>query len=649
MAEPLWAPVTERIKKARVTEFTRRQAACGVAVKNFEDLYRWSVAEREAFWKAVWDFCAVVGERGEHTLVSGNRMPGAHWFPEARLNFAENLLQGCDEEPAVLFRREDGLRRQLTFRELQQEVGRLHAAFRAAGLQPGDRVAAILPNIPEAVAAVLAVASLGGIWSSCSPDFGAAGVLDRFSQIEPKFLLAADGYLYRGTRFDSLEKLATIQAGLPTVERTVVVAYTADDPPLHDLRNAVLWSEFAGGETPPAPQFARFPFDQPLYILFSSGTTGKPKCIVHGAGGTLLQHVKEHQLHCDLGRGDRLFYFTTLGWMMWNWLVSGLASGATLVLYDGNPFHPGPGALWNLVAEEGVTVFGTSAKFIDASKKAGLEPSRTHDLSRLRTILSTGSPLVPESFDWVYESVKRDVHLASISGGTDIVSCFVLGCPVLPVYGGEIQCRGLGMKVEVFDENGNSVVGEPGELVCTAPFPSMPVGFWNDPDGTRYHAAYFERFPGVWHHGDWMQITEHGGAIIYGRSDATLNPGGVRIGTAEIYRQVEQLEEVEESVVVGQDTGDGDQRLVLFVKLREGVDLGDALRSRIRKRIRDNASPRHVPAIIAQVPDIPRTRNGKVSEIAVRDVLCGRPVKNTEALANPEALEHFRRVEEPEK
>jgi acetoacetyl-CoA synthetase len=584
----------------------------------------------------------VVGEPGGCTLVDGERMPGARWFPDATLNFAENLLQGGDHELALVFRREDGLKREITFRELRDEVGRLQAAFRAAGLEPGDRVAAILPNIPEAVAAVLAVASLGGIWSSCSPDFGAPGVLDRFGQIEPKLLLTADGYLYRGQHFDTLEKLATIQSELPTVERTVVVPYTSEAPSLGGLRNTVAWSEFTSAGPSPESEFRRFPFDQPLYILFSSGTTGKPKCIVHGAGGTLLQHLKEHQLHTDLAPGDRLFYFTTLGWMMWNWLVTGLASGTTLVLFDGNPFHPGPETLWDLAAEEGVTVFGTSAKFLDACKKAGLEPARTHDLSRLRAILSTGSPLVPESFDWVYESVKRDLHLASIAGGTDIVSCFMLGCPVLPVYRGEIQCRGLGMKVEVFDDEGGSIAEEPGELVCTAPFPSMPVGFWNDPDGARYRAAYFERFPAVWQHGDWVQLTEHGGVIVYGRSDATLNPGGVRIGTAEIYRQVEQFEEVEEGIVVGQDSGDGDQRIVLFVKLRDGLTLTDSLRDEIRRQIRANTTPRHVPAVVAQVNDIPRTRSGKISEIAVRDVLHGRPVKNTEALANPEALEEFR-------
>jgi acetoacetyl-CoA synthetase len=625
------------------------QEAAAAKADTFEELYRWSIGNPEAFWEGVWDFCGVVGERGGRTLVDGERMPGARWFPDAKLNFAENLLQGRGAEPAIVFRREDGQTRRLTFDELRMEVGRLQAAFRTSGLLPGDRVAAILPNIPEAAIAMLAVTSLGGVWSSCSPDFGAPGVLDRFGQIEPRFLLAVDGYPYRGKDFDTLEKLAAIQAGLPTVARTVVIPYLTPAPSLRGLRDTLRWGDFVGDQQAQEPAFPRFPFDQPVYILYSSGTTGKPKCIVHGAGGALLQHMKEHQLHNDLGPGDRLLYFTTLGWMMWNWLVSGLASRATLVLFDGNPFHPGPEALWNLAAEERITVFGTSAKYIDACKKAGLAPARTHDLSSLRAILSTGSPLVPESFDWIYGCVKQDVHLASISGGTDIVSCFVLGCPVLPVYRGEIQCRGLGMKVEVFDEAGNSILGKPGELVCTAPFPAMPVGFWNDPDGARYRAAYFDHYPGVWRHGDWMMLTEHGGAIIYGRSDATLNPGGMRIGTAEIYRQVEQLDEIEESIVVGQDMEDGDQRIVLFVKLREGVELTDVLQDRIRSRIRDNATFRHVPAVITAVTDIPRTRNGKISEIAVRNVLHGRAVKNAEALANPEALEQFRNLEERRK
>jgi acetoacetyl-CoA synthetase len=646
MPEPLWSPDSARIGRARITRFAQCQQATGVKADTFQQLYQWSISNPEAFWERVWDFCGVVGERGRRTLVDGERMPGARWFPEAKLNFAENLLQARGPETAIVFRRENGHKQTLSFDTLRKEVGRLQSAFRNSGLRPGDRVAAILPNLPEAIIATLAVTSLGGIWSSCSPDFGAPGVRDRFGQIEPRFLLATDGYPYKGRNFDTLEKLAALQSALPTVERTILIPYMTHAPSLGALRDTILWADFVGAQRGQEPTFPRFGFDHPVYILYSSGTTGKPKCIVHGAGGTLLQHLKEHQLHNDLGSGDRLFYFTTLGWMMWNWLVSGLASRATLVLFDGNPFHPTSEALWNLAAEERVTVFGTSAKYIDACKKAGLAPARTHGLSSLRTILSTGSPLVPESFDWVYGCVKRDVHLASISGGTDIVSCFVLGCPVLPVYRGEIQCRGLGMKVEVFDAAGNSIVGEPGELVCTAPFPAMPVGFWNDPDGARYRAAYFEHYPGVWRHGDWMKLTEHGGTIIYGRSDATLNPGGVRIGTAEIYRQVEQFDEIEESIVVGQDTDDGDQRIVLFVKLCEGVELTDLLQDQIRRRIRENTTFRHVPAVITAVTDIPRTRNGKISEIAVRDALHGRPVKNTEALANPEALEQFRILEE---
>jgi acetoacetyl-CoA synthetase len=623
-----------------------RLSRAGVPAGSFEDLYQWSISDRAAFWEAIWDFCGVVGERGTRTLEHGELMPGARWFGDSTLSYAENLLQRRDDAPAIVFRREDGLRRELSFGELRQQVERLRLALRDAGLQPGDRVAAILPNIPEAVVAFLAVASLGATWSSCSPDFGAQGVLDRFGQIRPKLLLAVDGYLYRGRHFDNLEKLAAIQADLPTLERTVVVPYTRDEPPLDGLRNALPWRDLLGAGAVPESEFERFPFDHPLYILFSSGTTGKPKCIIHGAGGSLLQHLKEHQLHSDVHPGDRLFYFTTLGWMMWNWLVSGLASGAALMLFDGNPFHPGPEALWDLAEQEAITIFGTSAKFIDSCKKAGIEPARTHDLSPLRAVLSTGSPLAPESFDWVYQAVKQDLHLASIAGGTDIVSCFVLGCPLLPVYRGEIQHAGLGMKVEVFNDEGRSIVGEAGELVCSAAFPSMPVGFWEDPDGSRYRAAYFERFPGVWHHGDWMEITERRGAIMHGRSDSTLNPGGVRIGTSEIYGQVEQLNEIEESIAVGQETGDADHRIVLFVKLREGLQLTDELRDAIRRQIRENTTPRHVPAIIAQVNDIPRTRSGKISEIAVRDVLHGRPVKNTEALDNPEALEQFRDREE---
>jgi len=645
MLAPLWSPDPERVARAPIRAFLGEIPESSASDWSYEDLYAWSVRKPEAFWSLVWEACGVKGEKGARVLLGGNRMPGARWFPDACLSFAENLLRRRDEQPAILFRREDGLRREWTFARLYEEVACLQAAFRDSGLKSGDRVAAILPNIPEAVAAMLAVTSLGGIWSSCSPDFGVEGVLDRFGQIEPRFLLAVDGYLYKGRRFDCLERLAQITARLPGLEKTLVLPYTGAGLDLGGIPGALDWRQFRESASVRPPTLERFPFDQPLYILFSSGTTGKPKCIVHGAGGTLLQHLKEHQLHTGLGPGDRLFYFTTTGWMMWNWLVSALASGTTLVLYDGSPFHPEPRALWDLVEQEKVTVFGTSAKYLDAVKNAGLEPRNSHRLDSLRAILSTGSPLIPEGFDFVYEKVKSDLQLASISGGTDLISCFALGCPILPVHRGEIQCRGLGMKVEVWNPEGEPLVGEPGELVCTAPFPSMPVRFWNDPGGKRYQAAYFEHFPGVWRHGDWVELTERGGMVIYGRSDATLNPGGVRIGTAEIYRQVEQVDEVEEAIVIAQEW-QGDQRVVLFVKLREGAVLDGALRERIRSRIRSNTTVRHVPAKILAVRDIPRTRSGKISEIAVREVVHGRPVRNQAALANPEALDDFRdRVE----
>jgi acetoacetyl-CoA synthetase len=526
-----------------------------------------------------------------------------------------------------------------TYAELRRVVARLAGALRDAGVGPGDRVAGFLPNCPEAVIAMLAATSLGATWSSCSPDFGVQGVLDRFGQIRPKVLFTADGYRYNGKRIDSMARIGGVLEQLEGVERVVLVPFLDPEPEISALPGAIGWHEFLSDET--KLEFAQLPFDHPLYILYSSGTTGVPKCIVHGVGGTLLQHAKEHRLHTDIGREDVVFYFTTCGWMMWNWLVSGLATGATLVLYDGNPFHPGPEALWKIAEEEGITVFGTSAKYLAAVEKASYAPGRHHVLERLRAILSTGSPLMPASFDFVYRDIKADVQLASISGGTDIVSCFALGSPVLPVYRGELQCRGLGMAVEIFDDQGRSHVDEPGELVCTRPFPSMPVGFWNDPDGSKYRAAYFERFPGTWHHGDWARLTPHGGLIIYGRSDAVLNPGGVRIGTAEIYRQVEKLEEIVESLAVGQDWGD-DQRVVLFVRLREGMTLDEVLQAKIRKTIRENTTPRHVPAKILQVHDIPRTLSGKIVELAVRNVVHGRAVKNTDALANPEALEEFR-------
>jgi acetoacetyl-CoA synthetase len=619
MPGPLWTPTPERIRIANLTAFG--------GGRSYADLYAWSVEQPLEFWNAMWDFAGVTGDKGSRIAIHMDRMPGARFFPDARLNFAENVLRGDGHGEAIVYRSESGVVRTLTWRELRDETAAFAAALRAAGIKPGDRVAAYLPNVPEAIVGVLGAASVGAVWSSCSPDFGVQGVLDRFGQIEPRILVAAESYVYDGKTFDLREKTAAAVAKLPSVERTVI----GPDG----------WEAFTGPHRGAAPAYERLPFDHPLYILYSSGTTGVPKCIVHGAGGTLIQHLKEHQLHCDIHPGDRVFYFTTLGWMMWNWLVTVLASRATILLYDGAPFHPDGNALFSFADETRMTLFGTSAKFIDAVAKAGLRPRETHSLATVRTMTSTGSPLAPEAFDFVYQHVKPDIHLASISGGTDIVSCFVGGNPIGPVWRGEIQCRALGMKVDVFDEHGRPVRGEKGELVCTMPFPSMPVGFWNDPDGRKYHAAYFERFPGVWTHGDYIEITGHDGVIIYGRSDAVLNPGGVRIGTAEIYRQVEQLPDVVESLVIGQQWG-GDERIVLFVKLRDGVTLDASLSDRIRLRIRQNTTPRHVPARIVQVTDIPRTKSGKIVELAVRDVVHGRPVRNKEALANPEALEQYR-------
>jgi acetoacetyl-CoA synthetase len=595
--------------------------------RSYAELHRWSIDQPEQFWRAVWEFTGVIGEPGDVVVRDFNRMPGAKWFPQSALNFAENLLErGEDHEEAIVFRAEDHVRRRsLTRAELRAEVARV-----ASGLRPSDRVAAWMPNMPETIIAMLAAASVGATFTSCSPDFGIQGVVDRFGQVEPTVLLFAEGYWYDGKRFDCVERAREIVQRLPSLREVLVVGEESGG-----FRN---WRDFGSAGVPLS--FARLPFDHPLYVLYSSGTTGVPKCIVHGAGGTLLQHLKEHQFHCDIRSGDRLFYFTTCGWMMWNWLASGLASGATLLLYDGSPFHNGGRTLFEFLESERVTQFGTSAKFLDALAKSGLRPVEHWPLRELRMVLSTGSPLAPEGFDFVWRDVKPGVHLASISGGTDIVSCFVLGNPELPVHRGEIQCKGLGMAVEIFDA---PEAGAAGELVCTRPFPSMPLGFWNDPDGVAYRAAYFEKYPGVWHHGDYAAETEHGGFIIYGRSDATLNPGGVRIGTAEIYRQVEKLPEILESIAVAQEW-ENDVRVILFVKLREGVELDDPLIARIKRTIRENTTPRHVPARILAVPDIPRTKSGKIVELAVREVIHGRPVKNQEALANPEALEAFREL-----
>ncbi len=642
---PLWQPTAERATSTQLLQFMECVAARrGLRFGNYTELHRWSVEDSDGFWTELAHFADIRGDGSlAPAVLHPERMPGARFFPNLRINFAEHLLRCRDEREALVFVNERGSRRALSYRQLASEVARIAQGLRDAGVGPGDVVAGFMPNLPETVIAMLATASLGGIWSSCSPDFGIAGVLDRFGQIAPKVLFTADGYFYAGKTLDSLGPMGEVLRQLPSVQRVVVVPYvatglTADR--LVPLRHAVSFDQF--GRAGAALSFTRLAFDHPLYVLYSSGTTGVPKCIVHGAGGTLLQHVKEHLLHADLRRGDRLFYFTTCGWMMWNWLVSGLASGATLVLYDGSPFHPDPGVLWRMAEQERVTIFGTSAKYLSSLEKAGFSPRASCALPALRTLLSTGSPLTPESYDFVYRDIKPDLHLASISGGTDIVGCFIVGVPGQPVYRGEMQAAALGMRIEVFDDAGHAVPdGEKGELVCTRAFPSMPLGFWGDTDGSRYHAAYFERFPGSWHHGDYLSRTVRGGYVIHGRSDAVLNPGGVRIGTAEIYRQVETLPEVLDSLCIGQDW-QGDVRVVLFVRLREGTTCDEALQRRIRDAIRARTTPRHVPAKIIAVPDIPRTLTGKIVELAVRNVVHGQPVKNVDALANPAALEHFR-------
>ncbi len=647
MQAPLWQPSAQRIDDANLPRFIASvNERCGTGLTaDYFALHEWAVAHPEAFWAEVWNFCGVVADGdASNVVVDGDRLPGARWFPDVRLNFAENLLRRRDAHPALVALLENGSRREITYAALYRQVAQLAAALRAEGVAPGDRVAGFMPNIPETVVAMLATASIGATWSSCSPDFGIDGVLDRFGQITPKVLFAADGYFYNGKTCDSLERLAGIAGAIDSLQRIVVVPVVNPVPDIATLPNAVCFEDYLEpGAT--EVEFERLPFDHPLYVMYSSGTTGQPKCIVHGAGGSLLQHLKEHQLMVDMGPEDVLFYFTTCGWMMWNWLVSGLATGATLVLYDGSPFAADGHLLLDAIDREGITVFGTSAKFIAALEKAGHVPRESHSLASLKTILSTGSPLAHESFEYVYRDFKSDVCLSSISGGTDILSCFVGGCPVLPVHVGEIQAPGLGMAVDVWDDDGHSLRGEKGELVCTRPFPCCPVGFWGDADGSRFHAAYFDRFDNVWAHGDYAEVTPNRGYIIHGRSDAVLNPGGVRIGTAEIYRQVEQVEAVLESIVIGQEWQD-DVRVVLFVVLREGLELTDALCDEIRAVVRANTTPRHVPARIVQVADIPRTLSGKIVELAVRNVVHGRPVKNTDALANPEALELYRDLPE---
>lgn len=636
--EPLWRPDASRVQATQMMEYASARGFTGPDAPFA--LWDWSIRNLADFWQDVWRLGEVRASAGyEEALVQGAHIAEAQWFTGARLNFAENLLRRRDEAPALIFRGEDGSRRELSWAELVDQVARLAAALRADGVGPGDRICGYLPNIPETVIGLLATSSLGAIWSSCSPDFGVQGVLDRFGQIEPKVLLTVDGYHYAGKRIDMSARVREVAARLPALARVVTVPLLDRRSVPVSLPGAVAWDAYLPKEAPPL-SFAHLPFDHPLVIMYSSGTTGVPKAIVHGQGGVLLNLLREHRLHTDIRPLERVFYFTTCGWMMWNWLVGALASEATVVLFDGSPFHPDPGVLWRLAEEERVAVFGTSAKYLDSLKKSGVRPGESHDLGGIRALLSTGSPLVPETFAWAYDAIKQDMQLSSISGGTDILGCFALGNPAGPVWPGELQMRGLGMAVDVFDDAGRPVRGVKGELVCTRPFPSMPVSFWNDPDGSRYRAAYFASFPNTWSHGDYAELTAHEGLIIHGRSDAVLNPGGVRIGTAEIYRQVEAIDEVQEAICIGQEW-EGDVRVVLFVRLKPGHALDEALQARIRQRIREHATARHVPARILAVDDIPRTMSGKITEIAVRDVVHGRTVKNTEALANPDALRHF--------
>ena len=643
-AQPLWSPDAARIDAHRLTKFIQSvNASRGFQLKTYADVHQFSVREPANFWSDVWDFCGVRAEtRGKTALVDGDQVPGARFFPDARLNFAQNLLRRDDDTTAMVFRGEDKVHYEVSWREFGDKVSRLHQAFRDFGITPGDRVCAVMPNMPETIMAFAGANSLGAVWSSCSPDFGERGILDRFGQIEPGVLIVCDGYYYNGKTFDIADKIEQAVKGLPTLKKVIVVNYTGNAAATAArLPNAVTLDDFIEAYSPAPIDYEMLPFDHPLYILFSSGTIGVPKCIVHRTGGVLLKHLCEHQLHCGINPGDRLFYFTTCGWMMWNWLASALASEATLMLYDGSPFAPGETVLFDYADQERFALFGTSAKFIDAVKKTGWRPMDTHSLATVRSILSTGSTLVPESFEFVYEAVKRDVHLASMSGGTDLCGCLVGIDPFGPVFSGEIQAASLGHDIQVFDDAGNPMKQGKGELVNTNSFPSMPLGFLNDDTGERYHDAYYARFDNVWCQGDFAEWSDNGGMIIHGRSDATLNPGGVRIGTAEIYAQVEQIPEVIEALAIGQDW-DNDVRVVLFVRLAEGVVLDEALERKIRVQVRTGASPRHVPEKIVAVGDIPRTKSGKITELAVRDVVHGRPVKNVEALANAEALDLFR-------
>ena len=643
----LWQPSQERILQTNMYRFIQFvNERHGKSFSDYPQLYQWSVDNIADFWAAMWDFADIRASRPYTEVIDdAAKMPGAKWFGGARLNFAENLLRYRDDRVALVFKGEDQETVRLTYAQLYDEVARVAKALRAMGVSADDRVVGFMPNMPQTTIAMLAAASIGATWSSCSPDFGIKGVLDRFGQIKPKVIFTANGYSFKGKKVDSLGRIADILKSLPSIEKVVVVPYTDPAPDIRAVPKAELFDDFKSAEADLEIDFAQLPFDHPLYIMYSSGTTGLPKCMVQSAGGILVHQMKELILHTDLKRADVIFYFTTCGWMMWNWLTSALSVGATVVLFDGNPFHPHPGALWEMAEKEKITVFGTSAGYLTALQNFGVTPGKTYDLSPLRAVLSTGSPLSEEGFDFVYSEIKKDIQLASISGGTDLNGCFALGNPMGSVYSGELQCRGLGMKVLAFDENGQPVIEQQGELVCTAPFPSMPIYFWNDPDNSKYHAAYFDVYPNVWRHGDFIKISSRGGVTIYGRSDATLNPGGVRIGTAEIYRQVEQLEEIADSVVIGQPWK-GDVRVVLFVKLMPGFELNEDLKKRICKTIRENASPRHVPSKIISVPAVPYTLNMKKVELAVRKVIQGQEVKNKDALGNPEVLDFYADIKE---
>ena len=644
MKKIMWQPSVEQIQGSQMFEFKEFiNDRHGLNLENYHDLHYWSVNRIPEFWDSAWSFFDILHSHPYTQVVDDvSKMPGAIWFDGTRLNFAENLLRRRDDKTAIVFKGEGQPVRKLTYNELYSAVVKTAHALKELGVNKGDRIAGFVPNMPESIIAMLATTAIGAIWSSSSPDFGIKGVLDRFSQIEPKVLFAANGYFYNGKAHDSLEKLQGILKDLTSVQKVVVIPYTQEDPDVSMIDNSVAFPEFIANDAETI-DFEQLPFDHPLYIMYSSGTTGLPKSIVHGAGGSLIQHMKELRLHCNISADDNVFYFTTCGWMMWNWLVSNLAIGSTVILYDGSPFYPDSNAMWAMAEELGITVFGTSAKFIAASESSGNKPNDINDLSAMRIILSTGSPLMEENFDYIYRDVKKDVQLASISGGTDIISCFAGGSPMLPVHRGELQCSGLAMDVDSFDPQGESIRNEKGELVCKKAFPSMPVYFWNDADGSKYHHAYFDKFENIWYHGDYIEINDHGGVTIYGRSDATLNPGGVRIGTAEIYRVVEQMAEVADSLVVGVQS-DGDEQVALFLKMNSGNNLNDELIDSIKRSIRANCTPRHVPSIVKTVEDIPYTISGKKVELAVKNVLHGEEVTNKDALANPEALEYFKDI-----